>query len=149
MRMRRLIGAYRRALGAVVLCGVIGLAAPSAVARDSYPPLEVLISSSETILGQPIAYPEGPAKLTAAIVTMQPGQSTGPHIHNAPLFGYMLEGELTVNYGVDGTRTYRQGDSLIEAFQTVHDGTNTGAGLARVLVVFAGAEGTKNTVTGD
>jgi quercetin dioxygenase-like cupin family protein len=120
------------------------LAAPVA-AKDTYPPLEVLLSSSETIIGQTIDYPEGPAKITAAIVTMLPGASTGAHVHNAPLFAYMLEGELTVDYGPDGKRTYREGDSLLEAFRTPHDGTNTGTGIARVLVVFAGADGVANT----
>lgn len=122
----------------------LALAAP-ATAKDTYPPLEVLLSSSETIIGQTIAYPDGPAKITAAIVTMLPGAATGPHIHNVPLFAYMLEGELTVDYGVDGKRTYKAGDSLLEAVGSVHNGTNTGSGIARVLVVFAGAEGVANT----
>ncbi len=120
-------------------------AGPTAIAQDSYPPLEVLLSASETVIGQPIAYPPGKAKITAAIVTMQPGQATGPHLHNVPLFGYMLEGALTVDYGPAGTKTYHKGDSLLEAVGSIHNGTNTGDGLGRVLVVFAGAEGVANT----
>lgn len=130
---------------AVLIC----LCATGAVAKDTYPPVEVLLSASETIIGQKLTYPEGQAQITAAIVNMSPGKSTGPHIHNVPLFGYMLEGELTVDYGPDGTRTYHKGDSLLEAVGSIHNGTNTGTGLARVLVVFAGAEGIKNTQTGD
>lgn len=120
--------------------------ATSAFAKDTYPPVEVLLSSTETTIGQPLAYPEGQAKMTAAIVTMLPGKSTGAHFHNVPLFGYMLEGELTVDYGPDGVKTYKTGDSLLEAMKTLHSGTNTGDGIARVLVVFAGAEGVENTV---
>ena len=125
------------------------LAATPALARDTYPPLDVLLSSGKTVIGQPIEYPEGPAKITAAIVTMQPGQSTGWHRHDAPLIAYILEGQITVDYGPDGTRTYREGDSLIEAFETRHNGTNTGDGIVRILAVFAGAEGTQNTVSED
>ena len=77
---------------------------------------------------------------------MIPGQSTGVHSHSVPLFAYMLEGELTVDYGEDGTRTYHAGDAFIEAFQTPHNGTNTGNGNARVLAVFAGSETAPNTV---
>lgn len=124
----------------------LALAAPG-FAKDTYPPVEVLLAASQTVIGQTIVYPDGPAKITAAIVTMLPGATTGPHFHNVPLFGYMLEGELTVDYGSDGTRTYRAGDSLLEAVGSIHDGRNTGDGLARVLVVFAGAEGIANTET--
>jgi len=129
----------------VLLClSVLVFSWPS-LAQEKYPPLEVLMSSSKTVLGQPLKYPEGQAKMTAAIVTMSPGQETGPHIHPVPLFGYMLSGELTVDYGKDGKKVYRTGDSLIEAFKTVHDGKNTGTVPARILVVFAGAENVPNT----
>ena len=129
------------------LSAALFLTAPAiGLAKTTYPPVEVLLSASETIIGQPIVYPtDGAAKITAAIVTMQPGQSTGAHLHNVPLFGYMLEGELTVDYGADGTRVYQAGDSLLEAVGSLHNGTNTGAGIMRVLVVFAGAEGVTNT----
>ena len=44
-----------------------------------------LLNTGETVLGQPIAYPkEGPAKVTAAIVTMLPGEETGWHKHEVP-----------------------------------------------------------------
>lgn len=129
--------------GAGLLALALTVAAP---ARDSYPPLDILLSGGETILGQPFTYPDGPPKITAAIVTMIPGQSTGVHSHSVPLFAYMLEGELTVDYGEDGSRTYHAGDAFIEAFQTPHNGTNTGTGNARVLAVFAGSETAPNTV---
>jgi quercetin dioxygenase-like cupin family protein len=129
--------------GAAALALVLTAAAP---ARNSYPPLDVLLSGAETILGQTIAYPDGPPKMTAAIVAMLPGQSTGPHRHEVPLFAYMLEGELTVDYGSGGSRTYKAGDAFLEAFETTHNGTNTGTGVARVLAVFAGSETVPNTV---
>lgn len=127
-------GAAATALGAVVL------------AKDSYPPLDVLLSTSRTVIGQPFAYPGGTAEITAAIVTMVPGQSTGWHMHEAPLFAHMLEGELTVDYGVDGSRVYKAGDSLIEAFETLHNGTNTGDVAVRLIAVFAGSDTVPNTV---
>jgi len=105
-----------------------------------------LISTRQTILGQPIVYPtEGPAKVAAAIVTMQPGEETGWHQHDVPMFGYVLEGEVTVDYGAKGTHVYRQGDALVEAIDVPHNGRNTGKGEARILSVFMGAEGVPNT----
>ena len=116
-------------------------------AEDSYPPVDVLLQSETTIIGQEIVYPEGPAQITVAIVTMEQGQVTGWHRHEAPLAAHMLEGELTVDYGEDGPRVYKEGDTLIEALGSRHNGENTGDGIARILVVFAGAIGTPNTVS--
>ena len=84
--------------------------------------------------------------MTSAIVTMKPGASTGWHRHDAPLFACVLDGELTVDYGDDGTKVYKTGDAFLEAFKTPHNGTNTGDEPARILAVFAGAKGTSNTV---
>ena len=134
------------ALLAVGLAGAVGLGCGVALGRTGYPPLEVLLQGSETVLGQEIAYPAGEPVVTAAIVTMVPGQETGWHAHEAPLFAWMLEGELTVDYGPDGTRTYRAGDALLEAFRTRHNGRNSGAEEVRLLAVFMGAEGVANTV---
>ncbi len=116
-------------------------------AETSYPPVDVLLQSETTVVGQKIVYPDGPAQITAAIVTMEPGQVTGWHRHQAPLTAHMLEGELTVDYGDDGKRLYREGDTLIEALGSRHNGENTGEGVARILVVFSGAVGTPNTVS--
>jgi quercetin dioxygenase-like cupin family protein len=106
-----------------------------------------LLSTGKTVLGQTFSYPAGaPAKVTAAIVTMLPGEETGWHQHDVPMFGLMLEGEITVDYGAAGRRVYRAGDALIEAIDTPHNGRNTGAGNARILAVFMGADGVPNTV---
>jgi quercetin dioxygenase-like cupin family protein len=42
-------------------------------------------------------------------ITLQPGQQTGWHTHPVPLLGYILEGELTVNYGPQGERVAAPG----------------------------------------
>lgn len=128
------------------LAGAAGLAAGVALGRTGYPPLEVLLQSSETVLGQAFAYPPGKPVVTAAIVSVDPGGETGWHVHEAPLFAWMLDGTLTVDYGPDGIRTYDKGDALIEAFRTRHNGQNLGAEPARLLAVFIGAEGVPNTV---
>ncbi len=128
------------------LAGAVGLCSGLALGRSSYPPLDVLLSGSETVIGQEIAYPAGTPIVTAAIVTMLPGQETGWHVHDAPLFAWMLNGELTVDYGPDGERTYRAGDAMLEAFRTRHNGRNSGEQDARLLAVFMGARGVANTV---
>ena len=69
-----------------------------------------LLSTGETVLGQTISYPAGkPAKVTAAVITMLPGEATGWHQHDVPMFDYILEGEVTVDYGAQGTASIAAG----------------------------------------
>jgi quercetin dioxygenase-like cupin family protein len=99
-----------------------------ASAEDNVIPSVPLLSTGTTIVGETLHYPtNGPAHVTAAIVTLAPGAKTVLHRHGVPLFAYILEGEITVDYGDRGKRTYRAGDALMEA--------------VRILTVFIGAEG--------
>ncbi len=129
--------------GALALISGFGLClaiATQAVALE-YKRVEPLLQTGETIIGQTFVYPQdSPAEVTAVIVTLLPGEETGWHVHEVPLFGYMLEGELTVDYGADGKKTYKAGDSLMEALDHPHNGVNTGAGVMRVLTVFMSSE---------
>ncbi|MGI9400412.1 MAG: cupin domain-containing protein [Rhizobiaceae bacterium] len=134
---------------AFMIIGAIGLAGGFALAKSTYPPVEILVSTHKTVNGENITYPDGTPKITAAIVTMQAGQSTGWHRHDAPLFAWIMEGEITVDYGDTGKRTYRKGEAFIEALNSDHNGTNTGDGFARILAVFAGADNASNTVMRD
>ena len=138
----------RRVLAAAVLAiavaGILLMLSPRpGVGRDQ---VLSLLSTTQTVLGQAIVYPaEAPAKVDAAIVSMQPGEETGWHQHDVPMFGYILEGEVTVTYAGKGTHVYRQGDALIEAIDIPHNGRNTGNGPARILAVFMGADGVPDT----
>jgi len=84
--------------------------------------------------------------VTAAIVTLAPGARTIAHQHAVPLFAYVLEGEITVDYGEQGKRTYRQGDAFMEAMAVTHFGVNNGSGPMRLLAVYMGAEGADNVI---
>ena len=126
-------------LGAVLLVA----SADRGATRDT---VASLLSTGQTILSQPIAYPtQSPAKIVSAIVTMLPGEETGWHQHDVPMFGYILEGEVTVTYAGKGTHVYRQGDALMEAIDIPHNGRNTGKIPARILAVFMGADGVPDT----
>jgi quercetin dioxygenase-like cupin family protein len=142
-------GSIALALASAGLMGLgVGLAAgPKVAAEDQPERIAPILASSETILGEPIRYPTGaPAKIVAAVVDLAPGQQTGWHTHGVPTFGYILEGELTVDYGKHGVHVYRAGDALLEAVDVPHDGRNTGIGPLRILIVFMGADGLPTTV---
>ncbi len=75
---------------------------------------------------------------------MAPGARTILHKHPVPLYAYILDGELTVDYGTHGKRTYKQGASFMEAMDVAHFGENTGDTPVRILAVYIGADGVKN-----
>jgi quercetin dioxygenase-like cupin family protein len=109
--------------------------------------LTPLLSSGTTIIDQPIAYPAGTPKVTAAIVTIPPGGQTGWHLHEVPLFAYILEGEITLDYGEKGIKTAKAGDSMLEAMNWAHNGMNKGDVPLRILAVYMGADGLANAET--
>ncbi len=124
---------------AALSCALLGIGQGSA--REP-PGVTPLLSSGRTIVGEAISYPRAePARITAGIVTLAPGQETGWHTHGIPTFAYVLDGELTVDYGAAGIRTYKAGQAFLEAIEAPHNGRNSGGGPMRVLAVFIGAEG--------
>jgi quercetin dioxygenase-like cupin family protein len=133
------------ALAVLVGCAIFRPASARDAAPPSYPAVP-LLSTGKTIVGETIRYPTGDAHVTAAIVTLAPGGRTILHKHGVPLFAYILAGELTVNYGAHGTRTYKQGQSFMEAMDVAHFGVNKGAEPVRILAVYMGAAGAKDVI---
>ncbi len=60
--------------------------------------------------------------------------------------GYILEGEITVDYGPAGIKVFKAGDAVAEALNSPHAGENSGDGIARILAVFIGSDTVTNTV---
>jgi quercetin dioxygenase-like cupin family protein len=131
----------------LILSMVILMVSHSLAAKEKGYPAIPLLSTETTIVGEKIAYPvTGQAKVTAAIVTLVPGEKTILHKHGVPLFAYILDGELSVDYGKDGIRIYRQGDTFMEAMSVPHYGINNGSEPVRILAVYMGAEGSENVI---
>lgn len=128
-------------------------AAPSALVSDKaataksggYPAVP-LLATGKTIVGETIRYPKGAAHVTAAIFTLEPGGKSMLHKHGVPLFAYILEGELTVDYGKHGKRVYKQGDSLMEAMNVAHFSTNPTAQPVKLLAVYMGSKKAKDVI---
>ena len=117
-----------------------GSAAPPATS------VEILLETDQTILGNAFAYPQGRAQVTAAKITVPPGAEVPLHLHPVPLFAYILQGELVVDYGSAGTRTYEKGDAFVEAFEWPHSAKNGGKGIVQILAVYSGAVGVENAI---
>jgi len=117
------------------------LATGTPVAAEQYERVSEVFVGSTTVTQEPITYPDGGPKVHAIVVTLLPGEETGWHVHTVPLFGYVLAGRLTVNYGPRGLRTYRPETGFLEAMATAHNGRNDGSEPCRILAVFIGAKG--------
>jgi quercetin dioxygenase-like cupin family protein len=109
---------------------------------QSYYPVQQLLATGKTVVGEDIRYPSGRPRITVAIVTVQPGAPAAFHRHPVPLVAYILEGELTVDYGALGIKSFKQGDALVEAMDVPHRGINRSSNIVRLLAVYVGAEGT-------
>jgi quercetin dioxygenase-like cupin family protein len=136
-----------RTLGTALAVAATVLPITQAAAQDSGYPAVPLLSTATTVVGEPLRYPApAAAKVTAAIVTVAPGDKTIVHKHGVPMFAYILGGELTVDYADHGKRTYRQGQAFVEAMDVAHFGVNSGAEPVRILVVYMGADGAENVI---
>ena len=137
----------QRNLAAAPVFAAMVLLATHAAAQDRGYPSVPLLSTDTTAVGETLRYPTtGAAKVTAAIVTMAPGDRTIVHKHGVPMFAYVLGGELTVDYGAHGKRTYRQGQALMEAMDVAHFGVNSGAEPAPLTAAHMGADRAENAV---
>jgi quercetin dioxygenase-like cupin family protein len=140
MRRSRLLIAL-----AVIAMSTLRPAAADDAKKSGYPAVP-LLSTGKNIVGETIRYPEGDAHVTAAIVTLGPGDKTIRHEHGVPLFAYILSGELTVHYRQHGARTYKPGDAFMEAMDVAHYGVNTGKTPVKILAVYMGAKGAKDVI---
>ena len=54
------------------------------------------------------------------------------------MFAYIMEGEVTVDYGEQGIKTFVKGESIMEAINYTHNGKNNGDKPTEILVVLMG-----------
>jgi quercetin dioxygenase-like cupin family protein len=132
----------------LALAVIAGLAWVSRVAaQDAGYPAMPLLSTGTSIVGEPLRYPTtGAPHVTASVIMLAPGGKTIVHKHGVPLFAYILDGELTVDYGDRGIRTYRKGEAFMEAMDVAHEGINTGSQPVRILAVYMGADGSQDVI---
>ena len=99
---------------------------------------QTILDTDQTVIRQDIQYPSGSPQITSKIITIPIGAETGPHIHEYLMFAYIMKGEVTVDYGEQGIKTFVKGDSIVEAINYTHNGKNNGSEPAEILVVFMG-----------
>ena len=60
------------------------------------------------------------AKAVTVEVTLEPGQSSPPHRHPGPVFGYILEGEYEWAIDENAPKTLKVGDTFYEPTMCLH-----------------------------
>ena len=99
-------------------------------------------------VGQPIEYPRnGTPEVTAFITELAPGETIPWHQHPVPLLGYVLSGELTVRQADGETRVVRVGEVSLESVGLIHQGSNEGSELLKMLVFVIGLKDTPFFIT--
>lgn len=137
---------YRFNRAVVAAAALICASVPAFAQTAQNYPAKTVLSTSETVVGEPIRYPAGTARITAAEVTIAPGGETLLHQHGVPMIVYILDGEVSVDYGAKGVRVFKAGDAFVEALAATHKGMNKTAKPVRILAVYMGAEGSANVV---
>lgn len=106
-----------------------------------------LLKASTSWDGQPLAYPKGPAEVSAMLVELAPGAETGWHLHPVPSFAMLLEGELEIALKDGRKKRLGAGEAVAEVVGAWHNGRNPGSTPLKLVVFYAGVEGTSLTTS--
>jgi quercetin dioxygenase-like cupin family protein len=83
-------------------------------------------------------------EVTALIVEIPPGGETGWHLHDVPVYAYMLEGAIDVEMADGKSYHFKKGEAIFEVLATLHNGRNSGRKSAKMIVFYTGEEGKPN-----
>jgi len=129
---------------------IVALSAP-VIARDyAQATVEKLTVATTNYAGVPLEYPRnGTPEVTALIVHLPPGSSTGWHKHPVPVYAWMIDGELTIRTENGIEKRFMKGEPIIEVMNMLHHGTNTGKKTASLVVFYTGLKDVPNVIRAD
>ena len=140
----------KRTLAVAIFSIVLLGAGCTSSAQESISSRVLLDKTGQTILSENFSYPvTSEPQVSSSIVTLPPGSQTGLHLHEAPMYAYILQGTLEVTYlveGVEETKIYQEGEAIMEGLDAPHNGRNTTKSPVKVLVVNLGSPDLENTV---
>lgn len=126
---------------------VIGINAFALTHIDGQVPYEdidatpiVITGAPKTTLGQDFKYPAGQPLIKAFNIDIPVGKKTSLHKHLIPLFVYVVSGDLEVDYGSKGKKTYKAGTSYVEAIDWCHLGKAAGKAPVKIIGVYLGEQ---------
>ena len=81
------------------------------------------------------------AEVTISKITIPSGSATGWHKHKIPVFAYVLQGNLTVEFDNNKTKQFPKNTSISEVFDTFHNGINKGTEDVVLIAFYMGEKG--------
>jgi len=75
-------------------------------------------------------------EVVQAVGEFQPGASPGRHTHAGEEVGYILEGSLSLEQGDKPAVIVKAGQGFVIPAGQIHNATNTGTGVARILATY-------------
>jgi quercetin dioxygenase-like cupin family protein len=89
--------------------------------------IEKILITDTTSIGQKIEYlSTNNPEVTMLKVIIPPGKETGWHKHTFPVFAYVIDGTLSVEFKDGKKREFKKGTSFAEVINTLHNGRNEG-----------------------
>jgi quercetin dioxygenase-like cupin family protein len=108
---------------------------------------KVLIKTSSSWDGSTLpSYPRGKPEITILQITIPPGTKLPIHEHPEINAGVLLEGELTVKTETGKMLHLRAGDPIVELVNKWHYGENDGDKPAKIIIFYAGINGSPITI---
>ena len=117
-----------------------------AVEENSAVKVTVLLKTTSGWDGKQIVYPEGQAEMTALLIEIAPGESTGWHQHPVPSFAFLLDGTLEITLANGRVKRMQPGEALSEVTGTMHVGRALSKTPVKIVVFYAGSVGKALTV---
>jgi quercetin dioxygenase-like cupin family protein len=129
--MNSMISRLARAIAVVAIVGMAGGLVASAqqapaVKRNIVLKQDISISDREGVM---------------AMFELPPGSAEGKHTHPAEVFGFVLEGAVSLEIEGIPTAVLKPGDVFHIPPGKVHQGTNNGDATAKLAVVFIAEKG--------
>ena len=103
--------------------------------------VEELLQSGVNSMGQKISYPQvNNAQVTMKKITFPPGETTGWHKHDIPVFSYIIKGTLTVETEDGKVMQYKENTCFSESYNIYHQGTNKESTDLVVIAIYLGGD---------
>ena len=139
--MRKMTGGL-----SIIVFFVFWASVASALDKTAAVKVTPLLKSTTSWDGQQIAYPEGQAEVTALLVEIAPGETTGWHYHPVPSFAFVLEGVLEITLPDGRVKRLEAGEALAEVTNTRHIGRAVSPRPVKLVVFYAGVVGKALTI---
>ena len=123
-----------RLAGAIAVVAAVGMAGGLVVSAQQAPAVKRNI-----VLKEDMSIPDREGVM--AMVELPSGSAEGKHTHPADLFGFVLEGAVSLEIEGSPTATLKAGDVFHIAPGRIHQGTNNGSVPAKLAVVFIAEKG--------